>query len=385
VPLADRLPLAVPTLVKIAKAADPWTSALTVFFDKSGEPYIWALIDQTVHWNRMLVREGTGYDPPGLMNVVANGVADISVYHGTSFLARLQQDTLVEAQNDVFWHGPVAKRLQGWTRSFRRRIRKRITPHVYDSQVDGEFTFNDLWIGSLCRILINIQRYRHGGAILITSQSEELFPHYKVRYDRLPQHMEQLAVERCRAGEAGELLHAMMENRKRTLPTDTYVEECLADSEIEDLEESLTGTVHFISSLSCVDGLVLMKPDLTVAGYGVEIRARKEVDSVRLSFSPKLSPKTSRLIEANHFGTRHRSMMRYCFSHPSSLGFVVSQDGDTRALMRVGNEIVIWDNLKVRSTWFENWTSSLPQRKKQRPAAAPASQHMSARRHNPLL
>jgi hypothetical protein len=61
-----------------------------VFFGERGEFYIWGLIDQTVHWNRMLVREGTGYDPPGLVNVVANGVADVSVYHGSSFLARLQ-------------------------------------------------------------------------------------------------------------------------------------------------------------------------------------------------------------------------------------------------------------------------------------------------------
>src|ERR1017187_337719 len=47
VPLAERLPLTVPALVKIAKAADPWSSALAVFFDERREPYIWGLIDQT--------------------------------------------------------------------------------------------------------------------------------------------------------------------------------------------------------------------------------------------------------------------------------------------------------------------------------------------------
>jgi hypothetical protein len=153
VPLADRLPLTVPALVKIAKAADPWTSALAVYFDASREFYIWGLIDQTVHWNRMLVREGTGYEPPGLVNVVANGVADISVYHNSSFLARLQQDTLVETQNDVFWHGPVARRLAKWTRLFRQRIKERVTPEVYNGGIFGDFEFNDLWIGSLRRII----------------------------------------------------------------------------------------------------------------------------------------------------------------------------------------------------------------------------------------
>jgi hypothetical protein len=146
--------------------------------------------------------------------------------------------------------------------------------------------------------------------------------------------------------------------KEDALPVDAYLEERIVEGGVEDLDESLTGTVHFISSLSRVDGLVLMRPDLTVSGYGVEIRTEEKVEKVRVSLSPKLGPSTSKLVEANHFGTRHRSMMRYCFAHPSSLGFVISQDGDIRAVMRVRNEVVMWDNLKVRSVWFENWTSS---------------------------
>jgi sensor domain DACNV-containing protein len=365
VPLAVRLPLTVAALVKIAKAADPWTSALAVFFDKRDQPYIWGLIDQTVHWNRMLVREGSGYDPPGLFNIASTGVADLSVYRGTSLLARLRQDTLLETENDVFWHGPVSDRLAQWTKLFRRRIRKQITPSIYDSQHDVVFMCNDLWIASLCRILIHIQRYRHGGALLITNRNQDLFPHYTVSYDRLPKHLLQMAIGNIRTSIAFDAIQEMTEFRgRRTVPTKAYIEEILAKGEVEDLEESLTGTVHFISSLSCVDGLVLMRPDLTVTGYGVEIRTSMEVNTVRLSLAPDISPETSRLIESNHYGTRHRSMMRYCYSQPSSLGFVVSQDGDIRALMRVGGEVVMWDNLKIRSVWFENWTSARSRKEK---------------------
>jgi hypothetical protein len=268
VPLAERLPLTVPALVKIAKAADPWSSALAVFFDERHEPYIWGLIDQTVHWNRMLVREGSGYDPPGLFNVASSGVADLSVYRGTSLLARLRQDALLETQNDVFWHGPVSDRLEQWTNLFRQRIRRQITPSIYDAHDDVDFMCNDLWIASLCRILIHIQRYRHGGAILITDQNQDIFPHYRVSYDRLPEHMLQMAIGRIRNEEASNVLHEMTEGRRRrTVPADAYVEEILSKADVDDLEESLTGTVHFISSLSCVDGLVLMRPNLAVPGY----------------------------------------------------------------------------------------------------------------------
>ena len=160
----------------------------------------------------MLVREGTGYDPPGLVNVVANGVADVSAYHESSFLARLQQDTLIEAQNDALWHGPVARRLAQWTKPFRLRIKERVTPRIYNKEMFGDFTFNDLWIGSLCRILISIQRYGHGGAVLLTDRNQGLLPHYKVRYDRLPRHLEEIAVQRVRLREAGNLLQAMVDD-----------------------------------------------------------------------------------------------------------------------------------------------------------------------------
>ena len=43
------------------------------------------------------------------------------------------------------------------------------------------------WINSICRILMNIQHYRHGGGLLITPQTslDGLNVKYKICYDRL--------------------------------------------------------------------------------------------------------------------------------------------------------------------------------------------------------
>ena len=41
--------------------------------------------------------------------------------------------------------------------------------------------------------------------------------------------------------------------------------------------------------------------------------------------------------------------MRYCFAHPGSLGFVISQDGEIRAMTRVGAQLIIWENIEVLS------------------------------------
>jgi hypothetical protein len=57
------------------------------------------------------------------------------------------------------------------------------------------------------------------------------------------------------------------------------------EREAEDCRDEITGCVRFIASLSCVDGLVLATPDLTIRGFGVEIRTKKEVEAAYLAAS----------------------------------------------------------------------------------------------------
>jgi len=38
--------------------------------------------------------------------------------------------------------------------------------------------------------------------------------------------------------------------------------------------------------------------------------------------------------QSSRIGTRHRSMFRYCYAHDTSVGFVISEDGDLRAIRR---------------------------------------------------
>jgi hypothetical protein len=37
-------------------------------------------------------------------------------------------------------------------------------------------------------------------------------------------------------------------------------------------------------------------------------------------------------------------MMRYRWSVPGSVGFVLSQDGDIRAITRKGDDLLVWEN-----------------------------------------
>ena len=42
-------------------------------------------------------------------------------------------------------------------------------------------------------------------------------------------------------------------------------------------------------------------------------------------------------------------MLRYCAANPNSLGFIVSQDGDVRAVARDQENAILWDNIQIKT------------------------------------
>ncbi len=52
-------------------------------------------------------------------------------------------------------------------------------------------------------------------------------------------------------------------------------------------------------------------------------------------------------MDPKHFGTRHQSMFAYCLQNPESIGFVVSQDGEIRAIKNIDGKVIIWENIQV--------------------------------------
>jgi hypothetical protein len=367
--LENRIPLTVPSLIKLSKAADPWSSTLAVFYDSKNEFFVWGMIDQTVHFNTMLVRETEfgGYTPPGTFQVTASGTADLSIYHGFDFVARLQQDQLLTRQSDVFWSGPIHDRLSDGIAACFAAVGRTVLKSEMAEMPDPEdwlYWVVDTWTRTLCRLLISIQRYRHGGALLVTTSHRNLDIKYELNYSRLPRLLSDFAAFTIQMDGAGEELRSLLDADADDVPALTYLDETILEGDAEDCERAITGSVRFISSLSCVDGLILATPELAIKGFGVEIRTKKEPASVFISATAEPHERTIRRVDPSHYGTRHRSMMRYCFSNPGSVGFVISQDGEIRAMTRVGSRLIMWENLKVLSYLEMSRTKRRRRRKK---------------------
>lgn len=154
-----------------------------------------------------------------------------------------------------------------------------------------------------------------------------------------------------------------MDSDEDYVPMDLYLDESIQGSDLEDNRREIDSTIWFISLLTRVDGLVLLDQHLNVKGFGVEITFQDEPTSVRIAVSRFANKRSAlRVADYNHYGTRHRSMMRYCYQVPGSVGFVISQDGDVRAMTKVRDHLVIWENIKLQNTEFMRVKSSTKKR-----------------------
>jgi hypothetical protein len=177
----------------------------------------------------------------------------------------------------------------------------------------------------------------------------------------LPIALTNLGIARIKASLADEELDKYLDDPNvYEVPALAHLDQAIAESDADDYEDEITGCVRFISSLSCVDGLIFATPDLAIRGFGVEIRTKKEPTEVFLASRPRATGKSLRRIDPHHYGTRHRSMMRYCFANPKSIGFVISQDGEIRVMTKVKKSLVMWENLKVLSFFEEDFKKTTP-------------------------
>jgi hypothetical protein len=236
----------------------------------------------------------------------------------------------------------------------RKGVIEKVGREVYDASYFSPGGLEQEWLGTLSRLLIGIQRYRHGGALLISDSEDDLRFKYPLRYDRLTECLRRRAVHQVRASAAMHEIHdKYIEYGRKRLPMRLYYDEGVANDEAKDCDVELTGCVRFISSLSRVDGLIQCDFDLRFHGFGAEILVRDDPKYVFLANASSPSDKDLVPLEPSHFGMRHRSMMRFCAHHADSVGFVVSQDGDISAMTVEGKRLYVWENVMVLHLWKE--------------------------------
>jgi hypothetical protein len=354
VALGVRVPFTLSAITKLAKASDPRSSSLAVFQDEEGL-FIWGLIDQgNSYFDFVNHNVDSGPERPGAFQASIAGVGHLAVYREYELLADYRIEAVRPSAVEVLSEGVIVEALWPGIARHIIKVREQFSEEAYSAREHWDASLVSGWLSALRRILLRMQMYRHGGALLISSEQIDLNIKYSLSYERLRTCLERKAAFQIKRTIATDtIFDDYMEKKAPKIPKRLYLDEWIADRDLEETRDEFDGIVWFVSLLSRVDGLILLSPDLEVSGFGVEILTRDSPEKV--ARADVASPKPTNLtpLDYQHFGTRHRSMMRYCNAHPGSVGLVVSQDGDVRAMTKLGDTVVVWENIKLRLDDFE--------------------------------
>jgi hypothetical protein len=356
VSLSQRLPFTVSNVVKIANASDPRSSSFAVYHDHS-DVFIWGLVDQGNSYHDFVTYNAdSGPERPGLFQASIVGVGHIVAYRRYELIGDLHVNQLRVRAIDALARGPLHEVLSPAIRRYRDSVRNAVGIDVYQRRSHWDDSLTVDWLASLRRLLLRIQQYGHGGAILIAPDGDppELEIKYRLRYERLRTNLQGSAIASVTHTHVSDQIYELfIDQDSDTITTQLYLDESVSANDSEEARTELDGVLWFISLLTRVDGVVLLTSDLEVRGFGAEILTDQAPTLVMKAGDEQAT--TSRLapLDYFHLGTRHRSMMRYCAKFPGSVGLVVSQDGDVRAMTQIEGTLVCWENLQLRFDDFE--------------------------------
>lgn len=353
VQFASKIKFNIPNVIKLAKASDPRSSSLAVYHNGNDDLFIWGLIDQGNRYHDFVNYESeVGPERPGIFQASLEGPGFLVAYKGYQKIAELRISRLIRKTIDIFSRGPIKDALEIGINRHLKSIKKDVGENVYGDREHWDSSLTQYWFATICRIILRIRSYKHGGALLISGNSGTagLNIKYPILYDRLKNALVQRGAKLIEMAYASDQIYDHLEDDN--IPTGLYLDETVSETELSDIRSEIDGSIWFISLLSRVDGLVLMNKHLSVRGFGVEIKSSKLPNGVYISSTQIPHESNLKEVDYNHFGTRHRSMMRYCWNYPNTVGFVVSQDGDVRAMTRYNKKLIIWDNVKLQAYTF---------------------------------
>jgi len=196
---------------KIAPACDPRSTALAVFAGRAQRLQIWGMIDQQNQYFDFLTHEPVFGGPPrpGLFQASVEGPGHIRVTLEYERLAELRGGQIARQALNVLDGGPIRRALEPGILTAWRRVKGALLPEVDRIRRDAaRVQTSDVWRTVLSRILLRIQGFHHGGALIVTPDRKlsALKIKYPLHYSRLSRAVvKQVAVHAVAAQATSEL------------------------------------------------------------------------------------------------------------------------------------------------------------------------------------
>jgi hypothetical protein len=306
-PFAQPIPLSVESLRKLAPAFDQNLATLVAArsADTNGYDIVGAILYGRIA--SLLDNDLSSLPRPPALILSTRVPGSVVVSYGDSVVGRFDKGQFVIAKPDPMASYP-----------FINQILQVLADHELYKRYENGYWF--LYRACIERIYANAAARGHGGTVIwvpdkLRDEANKYFQAGREIADSPSgENLMGIVLEEENSGGGGELIARY----KRRL------------SEYLDL----------VAQLSCVDGALILDEHLRPVRFATHLAAPKWTGEV-VEGTHKGVPPTQK-IELTRFGTRHNSAISFVGACPSTIGFVISEDGPVRAILRVGEAIWLW-------------------------------------------
>ena len=327
---------------------------------------IWGVYHQGSEWWRLLTgKESAAICPPNCLTVSSFSPGNITATTIGTIIFKLRdghlEDTVLKfTSSGPFSEGNVASYFGDAVQLLYQDVCRTLGTAKYSDEEDMDQTPAYRYFRTLENIANITAERKHGGAFIFvperhyvdnTAVKNSLMIKYRIDASDIWEEL----VSECVAKNRFYGL-SFPRSEGHTSPTEipgasaSHLQSLMDwEKKMKSAEEKIAEFASFVSSLSLVDGAVVVTKKLEVLGFGAEITMDSPgpVD-VRVAKEPFGKQYTRRPVTA--YGTRHRSAFRLCRNFEDCLCLVISQDGTIRAVKAIGGNTYLWDNLHRSGT-----------------------------------
>lgn len=348
--LAEDRPFDLAEVRRLAGALDVDAAALWVRFPIEGDGplSVHGVLDLGRSWAD--ARQGFGFhgdELPHALVLRGEGPGVLEVYQGPTPVSGLAGGRLRDPGSAMEGLVGLHSLLELGRRAI---IRKVVAPRLAPLRLAHEFV-DAAYTNVLLGVANAIRANHHGGTIVLAeagSPVAEGDPNLvDLKYQLRPQgavlneRMVAMANARMRLADRQWALDAPDGEDPAKL-----AELRLAYAEVREATRALAEACRFVASLAGADGALVMGTDLSVVGFGAEIRMENAPRATVYEVGPNRLTGNG-VLDSKEFGMRHRSAMRLAAATPQAAVLVVSQDGGVSLVFQHQGRVCFRRNLST--------------------------------------
>lgn len=332
--------LSVEEIRKLCVATELDTSAIWVIFSNNSEehPYINGLLNLGSTWST--TRKAFSYTKdslPDALLVRSESPGNIKVYQGNYNLASLKSGKIEIERSPELLLGASDMINKGL-----EYMRNLIINSKYNLKEALDFEYLT-YQNVLLAIINHIKTVGHGGTIIVAdkdcsfNKNGEIIIKFKYKLLNESNYLKERFVDfiniRNKATDMEYIFKEDLGNLLNILKLESI------EYMLNNILKKLIDTCKFVGNLASTDGVLIIRNDFTVEGFGCEILTDKTIDCTIYQFKgPSLKDSIEFNLEKK--GMRHRSAMRLCATLDNIIAFIISQDGGVTLVWKEENGTV---------------------------------------------